>query len=85
MNNYIKRRKPINNAPETLSPEKRKLLHEAKLEELMKLYEKCYAEGIPRCTLIDVIEKEIYEKTIEKKQWRIDRGYKLEKFVTKKK
>lgn len=83
MNNYIKRRKPINNAPETLSPEKRKP-HEAKLEELMKLYEKCYAEGIPRCTLIDVIEKEIAEKTIEKKQWRIGLA-KSEKFVTKKK
>ena len=55
------------------------------LEELMKLYEKCYEERIPRCTLIDVIENEIYQKTLEKNQWRIDRGYRLEKFVPKKK
>ncbi|HNZ89362.1 MAG TPA: hypothetical protein PKV22_06450 [Paludibacteraceae bacterium] len=85
MNNYFKRRTPINNAPETLSPKKRKLLHDANLEELMKLYEKCYEERIPRCTLIDVIENEIYQKTLEKNQWRIDRGYRLEKFVPKKK
>lgn len=85
MNGISKRRRPSNSYPIELNVEDRRLLHEASLEKLSELYNKCYKEGIPRCTLIDVIEKEIYEKTIEKMQWRIDRGYKLEKFAPKKK
>jgi hypothetical protein len=55
MNGKFKRRKPIKHYPEEVSPDKLKRLHEASLETLNKLYERCYEEGIPRCALIDAI------------------------------
>lgn len=85
MNRMFTRRKPQNNELESLSPEIRKLLHDASLQTLRKLYEKCCEEKISYGALIDAIEKEIYLKTIREENWKIDRIYWLKKFVPKKK
>ena len=78
MNGILRRRTTIKYYSDTLSPEKRKLLHDANLEALNELYERCYEEGIPRNALIDAIEKEIYIKTIKEGNWKIDRIYRPE-------
>lgn len=85
MSRTFRRRTPVNDDLESVSPEKRKILHDASLNTLKKLYEKCYEARIPSSALIDVIEKEIYIKTIHESGIKIDRIYLLEKFVTKKK
>ena len=84
MNRKFRRRTRLSDDLKYVSPEKRKLLHDASLDTLKKLYEKCYEENIPFGTLIDAIEKEIYRKTIDESNVKIDRIYKLEKFVPKK-
>ena len=85
MNRKFRRGTRLNDDLKSVSPEKRKLLHDASLDTLKKLYEKCYEENIPFGALIDAIEKEIYRKTIDESNVKIDRIYKLEKFVPKKK
>lgn len=85
MNRMFTRRTPQNNERESLDPEIRKLLHDASLQTLKKVYAKCREEKIPYDALIDAIEKEIYQKTIKEENWRVDRIYRLEKFVPKKK
>lgn len=85
MNGIFKRKTSNKNYTDLLSPEKQKLLHDASLGTLNKLYEKCYEEGIPRGALIDALEKEIYLKTIKEENWKIDYVYWLKKFFPKKK
>ena len=85
MNRIFKRRKPVKHYPEELTPEKLKLLNDASLQTLNRLYERCYEEGIARGPLIDAIEKEIFLKTIKEERWHIDRIYWLKKFIRKKK
>jgi hypothetical protein len=78
MNGIFTRRTPLNNYPESLSTEKKKLLYDASLETLNRLYEKCYEERIPRSALIDALEGEIFKKTIKANHWKIDRIFRLE-------
>ena len=85
MSRTFRRRTPVNDELESVSPEKRKILHDASLDTLKKLYEKCYEARIHFCPLIDAIEKEIYIKTINESDLKADRIYFLEKFVPKKK
>lgn len=85
MKGTFKKIDPIEYHSEELSPEKQILLREANLQTLIRLYERCYKEGIPWCALIDAIEKEIYLKTIKEIRWKIDCIYRLEKFVPKQK
>jgi hypothetical protein len=85
MSRISRRRIPLNDDLEPLSEQKRKMLHDASLDTLKKLYEKCYEEKIPFCPLIDAIEKEIYIKIIDESGLKADRIYFLEKFVPKKK
>lgn len=80
----LRRRADKENLQESLSPEKRKTLHDASLNTLIKLYEKCYEAKVPKGALIDAIEKEIYQKYLKAGNFKIDRVYKLEKFVPKK-
>lgn len=67
------------------SPEQRKILHDADLNTLKKLYQKCKRENLPYGDLINGIEKEIYQKYFKENNIKVDRIYKLEKFVPNKK
>ena len=83
MSGIFRIRTPLNDELESVSPEKRKILHDASLGTLKKLYEKCYEARIPFGVLIDAIEKELYVKTTNESGVKIDRIYLLEKFVPK--
>ena len=85
MNRMFKKRTPRNDVQDSISPEIRKLLQDASLQTLKKVYAKCSEEKVPYGALIDAIEKEIYLKTIKTENWKIDRIYRLQKFVPKKK
>ena len=85
MNRMFTRRTPNNHHKESLSPDKRKMINEASLEALKRVYAKCCEEGIPKNALIDAIETEIFRKTFNKNTMKIERIYKLEKFISKKK
>ena len=67
------------------SPEEQKILHDADLNTLKKLYQKCKMGNLPYGDLINAIEKEIYKKSFTENKIKIDRIYKLEIFVPSKK
>jgi beta-lactamase class A len=81
----IKYKRVTTNYQESLNSEKKKMIREASLQTLKKVYEKCREAGIPRDALIDAIETEIFRKTFNNNTMKIDHIYWLKKFVPKKK
>ena len=73
------------NSQNLLSAEQRKILHDADLDTLKKLYRKCKREKVPYGDLVSAIEEEIYQKYFKENNIKVDRIYKLEKFVPNKK
>jgi hypothetical protein len=68
-----------------LTPEEREIIESDALDLLNELYDKCSREKVPYGDLIIAIERGIFRKTFGAGNIKIDRNYKLEKFVPKKK
>lgn len=68
----------IRNTEPRLSPEQRKILDDADLETLKKLYRECWKERVPYGDLVCALEREIYRKWIEKHKPIVKRIYKLD-------
>jgi hypothetical protein len=72
----------IENTETQLSLEQRKILHDADLDTLKKLYRKCQKERVPYGDLVIELEKEIYRKWIKETKIEADRIYKIDPSMT---
>lgn len=68
-----------NSSNDLLSPEKLQILEEADLKTLYQFLRMCKRQKMPRNTLVNEIEKQIYKKWIIESNYQADYIYKLDR------